>query len=74
MTKQTGKTLTGLDAYLYHLALDLSAKASCYPDSTLERVADALDIEARSADDLVDFQAITGLANMLRAYAENSKR
>ena len=72
MTKQTGKTLTGLDAYLYHLALDLSAKASCYPDSTLERVADALDIEARSARDPLDFQAISGLATMFRAYARQS--
>jgi len=70
MTKKTGNTLTGLDAYLYHLALDLSAKASCYPDSTLVRVADALDTEARSADCPIDFKAISGLAAMFRAYAE----
>lgn len=69
MTKQTGKTLTGIDAYLYHIALDLSGKASLYPESTLERVAAALDIEARSARDPLDFQAISGLANMFRTYA-----
>lgn len=69
-----GDALTGLDAYLYHLALDLSAKAGIYPAATLVRVADALDAEARAARDPIDFRAVSGLAAMFRAYAEDSNR
>lgn len=72
--KRNGDALQGLDAYLYHLALDLSAKAAIYPEATLARVADALDAEARSARDPVDFRAVSGLAAMFRAYAEDSSR
>lgn len=70
--KRNGDTLQGIDAYLYHLALDLTGKAGVYPEATLIRVADALEAEARSARDPVDFQAVSGLATMFRAYARQS--
>lgn len=71
MTKH-GEALNGRAAALFYAAIDLTAKAGIYPADMLEAVADALDKEARTNNDRLDYEALHGIAAMLRTYAKQT--
>ena len=69
----TGNALTGLEAHTYHSALDLAAKFSVRTRDGLERIAAALEHEARLCNDELDRHCLNMFAALARDYARKAR-